>query len=1175
VVVPTCIRNLLQYRLVHCCLLRDLRDCASETIADRTTVRKTRHGHFPVAGRCAAVSFHCRLRSILVLPRNQELLQQALRSSSELVATAASDTLLQLWRSICSSTSAAATAPAHAAALRQALQVLQHGSDSAKATAAEFCWLASACEDQSSAGLLFPDAARVLAAAVEQPEPALWVVFALAALCNMRERALEAAVQPPAVLQAWLNGDEIQDEYYHPIYISAMAEEAVAEFEGLAAEAAAAGDEAAAAAAQQRAAVYRADLEQSTASAEEHKPAADALWNALPQAAVLLRCVLQALGCFRTHPRLATAAYQALNCACEWGKEALFPHVWERMQEQFDQQFDQQAEQQFHQQQQNVHGRNAGQPRCVADVLLACAPDLALLPDSSKDVPCFNRTMPTAAGVGQLWSKLVARAPKPAQDALLGTLQEQLCSAFGAADDASTSAAADSNTSSSNTSKDSRSAYATEAQGKSPCWGCCSAATSCTSNRPSSTSGSAAHKAASLLQLLLQHHALFPLDFCDPKWLKVVELQPNQMTAAADPAGVAALVKLQHVLLVKQTISLSWAKVAEPAVDTAQQQQLQSALAGSSDAYALIERLLSKSCSKAQLRQHAASLAAVLQAAPWLQAQQQEGALKQQSKQQSVACLTACSLLCKMGDLKEQALLAAVAEACHDLPAHMQQLLLGAAAADSSSTGATAGAVSSTDATTAAAAVAGGMVTAEPQSATGDAAAAAIAVSEAAATEPQPATGDASAAAAAVLEADATEPQPAAGDAAAAAATVSDADAASTAVFLQWLLSLTAIPGTALTQGTVLRHVVVTAPALVVAALQQEPDAFGQQSLFAQLLMLGSKAAYVKLLLQAAFEQQVAVQQLICVLLQYAVGNISSSSSSGSSSSIGGNQDAGPGLAAAAADLLWTVLVCPGQQPWVKAVAAVLAEPQHMQLLQGALQQAVLQASDNNDDDATVSGLARVLRGVCDHAFAAVELQMTAVLQELMQLAVQQGSGAAAKALAVLVRSKPVLQRLLPQTSALLQALQPDKPRAVQAAALHLLDAWTGTEQGLTAVEQQDWLCIVEVMVQQGSWLSSTDTAAAAAAAAAGSDRLDVLTPQSWCGKDGSAAEIARDIFCKLVEVGFDPLETEDCVRKLLQAVVCPPPAAAAPAAAGPGGYCCSCKHLPCHTSAWMLHSWM
>jgi hypothetical protein len=147
--------------------------------------------------------FHRRVRTVLVLPRNQELLQQASRSSSELVATAASDTLLRLWRSICSSSSAAATAPAHAAALQQALQTLQHGSDSAKASAAEFCWLASAFEGQSSAAVLMPDTARVLAAAVLQLEPAPWVVFALAALCNMRERVLEEAVQSSAVLQAW------------------------------------------------------------------------------------------------------------------------------------------------------------------------------------------------------------------------------------------------------------------------------------------------------------------------------------------------------------------------------------------------------------------------------------------------------------------------------------------------------------------------------------------------------------------------------------------------------------------------------------------------------------------------------------------------------------------------------------------------------------------------------------------------------------------------------------------------------------------------------------------------------------------------------------------------------------------------------------------------------------
>jgi hypothetical protein len=167
---------------------------------------------------------------------------------------------------------------------------------------------------------------------------------------------------------------------------------------------------------------------------------------------------------------------------------------------------------------------------------------------------------------------------------------------------------------------------------------------------------------------------------------------------------------------------------------------------------------------------------------------------------------------------------------------------------------------------------------------------------------------------------------------------------------------------------------------------------------------------------------------------------------------------------------------------------------------------------------------------------------MTALLQELMQLAVQQGNCMAAKALAVLVRSKPALQQLLPHTTALLQALQPGNLHAVQAAALYLLDAWTGTEQGLTAVGQQDWLCIAEVMVQQGSWLSNSD------AAAAGYDGLDDLAPHSCSSKDSSAAEIAASIFGRLVEVGSDPLETEDCVRKLLQAVVCPP------AAAWPGG---------------------
>jgi hypothetical protein len=1087
-----------------------------------------------------------------VLPRNQELLQQALRSSSELVATAASDTLLQLWRSICSSTSAAATAPAHAAALSQALQVLQHGSDSAKASAAEFCWLASAFEDQSSAALLMPDAARVLAAAVAQPDPAPWVVFALAALCNMRERALEAAVQPPAVLQAWLNGDEIKERWLSPLQDAAMAEHVAADHEGSATAAAAAGDDATAVAAQQEAAEYRAEAERLTASAEQYAPAAEALWNALPQAAVLLRCVLQALGGFKAHARLAAAAYQALNCACEWGSEALFPYAWERMQEQFNQQFDQQFDQPQHsdqqvdqpvdqqvdpqqqQQQQHVAGGNAGQLCSVADVLLACVPNLAALPSSYKDVPCFNRTMPTAADVGQLWSKLVASAPKPAQEAVVGSLQEQLCGVFGAADDASTCAAAGNNTSSSNTSTVSSRTAPTELQSEAPCWGCCSAATGHISDRPSSTSSSAAHKAASLLQLLLEHKGHLSIKLRDPSWLKVLELQPNQMAAAAaDPAGVAALVKLQHVLLFKQTNYLACRRATEPAVDTAQQQQLQAALAGNSDAYTLIERLIGKSgCSKVQLQRHAASLAAVLQAEPWLQAQQQqeEGASEQQSKQQRMACLTACSLLCKMVAIGDQT---AVAEACRALPSYMQQLLVGAATATaaSSSTCATAGADSSTDVTPAAAAAAavGGNVDV---------------------ADPEP-TGDAAASTAAESHADAAEPQPATGDAAASATAVSDADAAAAAAFLQRLLLPAANPSSDLAQSTSLEHVVATAPALVLAALQQGTDAFGQQSLFAQLLRRGLKGCYVELLLQAAVEQHIDVQQLVAVLLHYALGSdinsstgsgngVNTNSSSSSSSSTRASQGAALGLAAAAADLLWAVLVCAGKQPRGKVVAAVLAEPNHAQLLQQTLQQAVLQAAHNSDDNTEVTGLARVLRGVCDHAFAAIEPQMTAVLQELMQLAVQQGNRCAAKALAVLVRSQPVLQQLLLHTSALLQALQPGKPRAVQAAALHLLDAWTGTEQGRTAVLQQDWLCIAEVMVQQGSWLSRTDTAAAAAAA--GSDTLDILAPQSWCSKE-SSAELAAEIVGRLMPFGYDALQTEDCVRKLLQAIVCPPAA--------------------------------
>jgi hypothetical protein len=1031
------------------------------------------------------------------LARNQELLQQALASSSDLVATAAADTLLQLWRSICNSTSEAATAPAHAVALRQALQVLQHGSNSAKDSAAEFCWLASASESQSSAALLMPDGARVLAAALTQPAPAPWVVFALAALCNTRERALEERAQPPAVLQAWLNGDAIKDQYFEPLRSATMATEGAEAAEMRAAEAAAAGDEAAAATAQQQAAEYRAEVQQLTVQAEQHEPAVEALWNALPQAAVLLRCVLEALGCFSLHERFAAAAYQALSCALEWGSDALFPHVWERLQEQFDQKSDQPL-----QQQQHLGRSSVGLPHSVAALLLACAPDLAALPESGRDIPCFNRTMPTAADVGQLWSKLVAGAPKAVQAAVVGRLQEQLCSAFEAANDVSTSEAAGS---SRNISKDSSRTVQEGVWGEAACWGCCSVATSRTSNRPSSTS-SAARKAASLLQVLSEQPLVLTI-LRDPRWMKVFELQPNQTTAAADPAAAEALRQLQHALLAKQTRYLAWTQAAEPAVDAAHQQQLQAALAGSSDAYELLERLLSRACSKQQLQQHAASLAAVLQAQPWLQAQQQQQQHEKQHQglqgdqpcegtQGDLSCVVACSILCKLVAAKEQT---AVAEACRELPAYLQQLLLGAAAVAGGSTSAAAGA----DGTTAAPAAA--------QSA----------------------------------------PQAAAGDGAAPTAAVSEAVAAATAAFLRRLLLLAADASIAPAQSTVLKHVAATAPALVVAALQQEDAAISPKALFAQLVMSGPKGSYVQLLLKAAVEQQVDVQQLVSVLLQYAIANDGSStgsrggintSSSGSSSggTAGGNHDAAPGLAAAAADVLWTVLVCSGQQPWIKAVAAVLAEQRQAQQLQQALQQAVNSAAgDYEADAAQVSGLARILRGVCDHEFAAVAAQLTAFLQELIGSALQQGDCKAAQALAILTRSKPVQQQLLQHTSALLQAVQPGKPAAVQAAALHLLEALVGTEEGRTAVGEQDWRCVADIMMQQGSWVSSSDSAATAPLTA-GSDGRNVFAPLGWHNEQYSAAEVAACIVVQLVPFDFGPIETEECVRKLLQAAVCP-----------------------------------
>jgi hypothetical protein len=64
------------------------------------------------------------------------------------------------------------------------------------------------------------------------------------------------------------------------------------------------------------------------------------------------------------------------------------------------------------------------------------------------------------------------------------------------------------------------------------------------------------------------------------------------------------------------------------------------------------------------------------------------------------------------------------------------------------------------------------------------------------------------------------------------------------------------------------------------------------------------------------------------------------------------------------------------------------------------------------------------------------------------------------------------------------------------------------------------------------------------ARSAAGSDSSNDSPPQSECSEESSAADNAASIVGKLVPFGFGPLETEDCVRKLLQAVVCPPAAA-------------------------------
>jgi hypothetical protein len=126
----------------------------------------------------------------------------------------------------------------------------------------------------------------------------------------------------------------------------------------------------------------------------------------------------------------------------------------------------------------------------------------------------------------------------------------------------------------------------------------------------------------------------------------------------------------------------------------------------------------------------------------------------------------------------------------------------------------------------------------------------------------------------------------------------------------------------------------------------------------------------------------------------------------------------------------------------------------------------------------------------------------------------------AARAIEALIASKLAQQQLMQHTAAVLQAVQPGKPLEVQAAAWQLLAAWVSTHAGRTAVLQQDWLHILDVMAQQGSWVSGGSGAVAAAESSAA---LRVASNHS--STDSSAAETAARIVSTLAQYEFDAIE--------------------------------------------------
>jgi hypothetical protein len=171
---------------------------------------------------------HYNIHTILAQPRSQELLQAAISGDNRTVRDAAADVLSWLWTQVTAQPYGVAAVPSYAAALREAVFTIQHGSSCAAAGAAQLCWLAS--KQWPAADLLAPHAGGLMRAAAglleyQQGyeagsrffgEPLLHPsqIYCLAALCNITahvpaDELLEQQQQLllPSLLRLWVVGD--------------------------------------------------------------------------------------------------------------------------------------------------------------------------------------------------------------------------------------------------------------------------------------------------------------------------------------------------------------------------------------------------------------------------------------------------------------------------------------------------------------------------------------------------------------------------------------------------------------------------------------------------------------------------------------------------------------------------------------------------------------------------------------------------------------------------------------------------------------------------------------------------------------------------------------------------------------------------------------------------------